>query len=153
MQRQRFITTIKNVTQKKKKKSQKLNQISQCQLTTTTEAVGRGGGGAVGRKNKEKRSKRIYRTRQNIRIINVFLESLLSESFPLLRVSLPHLPRMPFSTVLSSGPAVRTAQILIWSYSFVFLLPMSAAIRISMFSFVGVLNDFLYTPQIQSLPS
>ena len=31
-----------------------------------------------------KKSKRIYRTSQNIRIINAFLESLLSESFPLL---------------------------------------------------------------------
>ena len=34
-----------------------------------------------------KKSKRIYRTSQNIRIINVFLESLLSESFPLLGVT------------------------------------------------------------------
>jgi len=33
-------------------------------------------------KEKEKKSKRIYRTNQNIRIINAFLESLLSESFP-----------------------------------------------------------------------
>ena len=32
-------------------------------------------------------SKRIYRTSQEIRIINVFLESLLSESFPSLRVT------------------------------------------------------------------
>ena len=36
---------------------------------------------------KKKTSKRIYRTSQNIRIINVFLESLLSESFPLLGVT------------------------------------------------------------------
>jgi len=36
-------------------------------LTTTTE----------GGKKKEKKSKRIYRISQNIRIINVFLESLL----------------------------------------------------------------------------
>ena len=34
-----------------------------------------------------KKSKRIYRTGQNIRIINDFLESLLSESFPLLGVT------------------------------------------------------------------
>ena len=33
-----------------------------------------------------KKSKRIYRTSQNIRITNVFLESLLSESFPWLQV-------------------------------------------------------------------
>ena len=31
---------------------------------------------------KKKKSKSIYRTSQKIRIINVFLESLLSESFP-----------------------------------------------------------------------
>ena len=35
----------------------------------------------------KKKSKRIYRTSQNIRIINVFLESLLSEAFPSLRVT------------------------------------------------------------------
>ena len=35
----------------------------------------------------KKKSKGIYRTSQNIRIINVFLESLLSESLPLLRVT------------------------------------------------------------------
>jgi len=34
----------------------------------------------------KKRKERIYRTSQNIRIINVFPESLLSESFPLLGV-------------------------------------------------------------------
>ena len=33
------------------------------------------------------RKKRIYRTSQTIRIINVFLESLLSESFPLVEVT------------------------------------------------------------------
>ena len=53
---------------------------------------------------KKKKSKRMYRTSQNIRITNVFLESLLSESFPLLGVTV-HLtslgcpPRM-----LISGP-------------------------------------------------
>jgi len=36
---------------------------------------------------KGKKSKEIYRTSQNIRIINVFLESLLSESFPSLGVT------------------------------------------------------------------
>ena len=45
-------------------------------LTTTTEGRER-----KQRKKKEK-SKRIYRTSQKLRIINVFLESLLSESFP-----------------------------------------------------------------------
>ena len=41
-------------------------------------------GGEMGKK---KKAKRIYRTPQNIRIINVFLESLLSESFPSLEVT------------------------------------------------------------------
>ena len=64
-------------------------------------------------KRKKKKSKRIYRTSQNIRIINVFLESLLSESFPSLGVSPPYLPRMPSNTGLVLGPAVGAAQILI----------------------------------------
>ena len=65
----------------------------------------------------------------------------------------PHLPRMPSNTVLISGPAVVAAQILIWSYSYVFLPPVSTTIRTSVFSFVGVLNDLLNIPQTQSLPS
>ena len=43
--------------------------------------VGWGGG------KKKKKSRRIYRTSQNMRIINVFPESLLSESFPSLGVT------------------------------------------------------------------
>ena len=58
----------------------------------------------------------------------------------------PHLPRMPSNTVLISGPAVGAAQILICSFSSVFLPPMSTAIRTSVFSFVGALNDLLYIP-------
>ena len=49
--------------------------------TSTTE-----GGGGKEKKKEMKKSKRIYRTSQNIRIINVFLESLVSESFPSLGV-------------------------------------------------------------------
>ena len=82
----------------------------------------------------KKKSKSIYRTSQKMRIINVFLESLLSESFPSLGVPVYHLPRMPSNTVLVSEPAVGAAQILIWSYSCVFLPPMSTAIRASVFS-------------------
>ena len=49
---------------------------------------GRGGGGVAKEKGKKcKKYKIIYRTSQSIRIINVFLESLLSESFPLLGVT------------------------------------------------------------------
>ena len=63
------------------------------------------------------------------------------------------LPRMPWGTVLIAGPVLRAAPILIWSYSSVSLPAMSAAIRTSAFSFVGILNDFLYIPERQSLPS
>jgi len=38
-------------------------------------------------KKEKKKSKSIYRTSQNIRIINVFLESLVSEFFPALGVT------------------------------------------------------------------
>jgi len=41
----------------------------------------------IGGKRGRGESKRIYRASQNIRIINVFLESLLSESFPSLGVT------------------------------------------------------------------
>ena len=58
----------------------------------------------------------------------------------------PYLPRMPSNTVLISGPAVEAAQILIWSYSCVFLPPMPTAVRTSAFSFVGALNVLLYIP-------
>ena len=44
--------------------------------------------GGVGRKEKQTtKLKRIYRASQNMRIIHVFLESLLSESFPSLEVT------------------------------------------------------------------
>ena len=58
----------------------------------------------------------------------------------------PYLPRMPSNTVLISGPAVGAAQILIWSYSYVFLPKISRAIRTTVFSFVGGLNVLLYIP-------
>ena len=64
-----------------------------------------------------------------------------------------HLPKMPSNTALVSGPVVGPAQTLIWSSSCVFLPPMSVAARTSVFSFVGVLNAFLYIPLTQSLPS
>ena len=103
-------------------------------------------GGRGVRKKRKKYSKRICRTGQNIRIINVFLESLLSESFPSLGVTV-HLTSLGcLLTLLISGPAVGAAQILVWSYSCVFLPPISTAIRTSAFSFVGALNVCLYIP-------
>ena len=90
---------------------------------------------------KRKKSTRIYRTSETIRIINVFLESLLSESFPSLGVTV-HLTSLGCPpTLLISGPAVGADQILIWSYSSVFLLPIATAIITSVFSSVGALND------------
>ena len=59
---------------------------------------------------------------------------------------------MPSSTVLVSGPAVGEAQILSWSYSCVFLPPVSTASRTSVFSFVEDLSFLLYFPQTHSLP-
>ena len=58
--------------------------------------------------------------------------------------STPYLPKMPSNTVLVSGPAVGAAQILIWSYSCVFLPPMSTAIRTSAFFCVWELSMTFY---------
>ena len=77
----------------------------------------------------------------------MFFLSHCCQSFLVLGITVHlYLPRMPSNTVLISGPAVGADQILIWSYSFVFSPPMSSAIRTSVFSFVGALNDLLYTP-------
>ena len=69
----------KNVTEGKKKKSLKayLDFLVPIKLTPTT----RGG------KKGLKKSKLIYRTSQKLKIIKVYLESLLSESFPVLRIT------------------------------------------------------------------
>ena len=75
-----------------------------------------------------------------------FSESLLSESFPSLGVTV-HLtsPRMPSNTALISD--LLWGQ-LIWSFC-VFLPPMSTATRTSVFSFVEALNDLLYIRKTQ----
>ena len=71
--------TIKNVTEKRKKSligfhsANKINNYNR--------------GGIKRKKKRGGESKRIYRTSQNIRMINVVLESLLSESFPSLGVT------------------------------------------------------------------
>ena len=94
------------------------------------------------KKEKEKMSKRIQNNSKHknnkcfSRVTAVRVLSLAGS------YSLPHLPRMPSNTVPVSGPAVGAVQILIWSYSCVFLPPMSTAIRASVFSFVGVLSSF-----------
>ena len=144
MQRQSFRTTIKNVIEDKKKSSKaQLDFLVPIKSATATE-------GGQKEKKKKKKSKRIYRTSQNIRIINVFLESLPSESFPRLGITVPG---RPSSSVLVSGPVVGAAQVLSGSYSPVFLPPASTALRASAFSSVGALRGLLYTPQTQSRPS
>ena len=55
----------------------------------------------------------------------------------------PYFPMKLSKTVLISGPAVGAAQILIWSYSCVFLPPVFRAIRARVCSLVGALNDLL----------
>ena len=79
-------------------------------------------------------------------MINVFFESLLSKSFPSLGVTVQLISPGSPPTLLTSGPALGAAQILLWSYSSVFSPPISSAIRTSAFSFVGALNDLLYIP-------
>ena len=56
----------------------------------------------------------------------------------------PHLPKMPSNAMLTSGPAVGVVQILIWSYSCVFLPPMITTLKTIAFSFVGALNVLLH---------
>ena len=102
-----------------------------------------------GGRKKKKESKRIYRTSQNIRIIHIFLELLLSKSFPSLGVTV-HLTN-----------AFRHCADL-WTCcggssdcncSWVFLPPVSAAIRAGALSSVGALSGPLSVPQTQSPPS
>ena len=56
---------------------------------------------------------------------------------------------MPSKTGLSSEPDMGGAQILIRSYSYMFLSPMFTAIRTRTFSFVAVISVFLYIPSLQ----
>ena len=77
MQSQKFMTTIRNVTEKKEKKKLKslIGFLGANKSITTTE------------RGERKKKKRIYKTSQKIIIINVFLESLLSEFFPTLTIT------------------------------------------------------------------
>ena len=77
MKRQRFII-IKNVIEGEKK----LKSLIIFYGANKTDNYIR-----EGEKRKKKKSKRILQSSQNIRIISVFLESLLSESFPSLGVT------------------------------------------------------------------
>ena len=70
------MTTIKNVSEEKKELKSLIRFHSASKIDNNR--------GVGGWEERERKSKRIYRTSQNIRIINVSLESLLSESFPAL---------------------------------------------------------------------
>ena len=72
--------TIKNVTEEEKKFKSLIGFLSANKIDNYN-----GGGGGSGKRTKK--SKRIYRTSQKIRIMNVYLESLLSEFFPSLGVT------------------------------------------------------------------
>ena len=74
------MTTMKNVTEGEKKLKSLIGFLSANKIDNYYMVRGEG-------KRKEKKSKGIYRTSQTIRIRNVFLEPLLSESFPLLEVA------------------------------------------------------------------
>ena len=88
-------------------------------------------------------SKRIYRASENIRIM-FFLSHCCKSPFPCWESQSTSPTWMPSNTVLIFGPAVGATQILIWSYSCVFLPPMSTAISASQFYFVGAINGLLY---------
>ena len=64
--------------------------------------------GGSKKETKRKKSKRFYRTSQNIRIINVFLESLLSGSLPLLGVTV-------YLTSLGCPPTLCWSLDLLWA--------------------------------------
>ena len=88
------MTTVKSVTEKKK--GQKLIRFHNANNIDND-----GGWGG------KRKSKRIYRKSQNIKIINVFLESLLSESFLSLGVTV-HL------TSLGCPPTLLISAPLLW---------------------------------------
>ena len=109
------------------------------ELTTITE-------GGKGEKENEKNFQRTYRTSQKIRIINVFLESLLSESFLSLGVTvhLTSLGCLPTCAGLWTCCGGSSDSNLVLRLCV--LACNSTAIRTSAFSFVGALSGLLYIP-------
>ena len=91
--------TIKNLRKKKTKKLKSLiGFLSANKISNYNRGREKG--------KKKKISKRIYRTRQKIRIINVFLESAVRVLSLTGNHSPPYHPKMPSNTVLIFGPAV-----------------------------------------------
>ena len=80
-----------------------------------------------------------------------FLSHCCQSPFPRWESQSTSPPCMPSNTVLISGPAVGAAQILICSYSSVFLPPMSTAISTNAFSFVGAQWPFVYSIDTESV--
>jgi len=91
------------------------------------------------------KSRRNYRTSQNVRIINVFLESLLSVSFPLLGVTVNLASLRCPSDCDDLCTCCRGSSGSHLVYSCVFLPPMST-VRTSAFSFMRMHKLLLYIP-------
>ena len=101
--RQRFVT-IKNVTEEKK------NRLKSLISFHSAHEINKYNRGEIKEKKKGKISKRICRKSQNIRIINVFLESLLSEPFRSLGVTV-------YLTSLGCPPTLCWSLNLLWGSS------------------------------------
>ena len=134
-QRQRFITAIKNVTEKKKKKLKSLIRFHSAKIIDNYNS---GGGGEWREKKIQKNKSKQKNNKCFSWVTAVRMLSLAGSHSP------PHLPRMASNTLLVSGPAVGASQILIWPCSCVFLPSMSTDIRTSVFSFVRAINVLLY---------
>ena len=135
----------------RKKRKKKLKSLIRFHSANKIDNYNRGGGGEKEKRNKIQKNlqnKSKHKNNKCFSWVTVVIVLSLAGSY-----SSPHLHRMPANTVLISGPAAGAAQILIWSHSSVFLPPISIIIRTSAFSFVEALNDLLYIPQTQRLPS
>ena len=135
------MATIKNVMEGGKKLKSLIRFHSVNKIDNYNRA-----GGKKGKQEKKKIQKNLERKSKHknnkcfFGVTTVRFLSLAGSHSP------PHLPRIPFNTMLISGPAAGVSQILVWSFSCVFLPPMSTAIRISAFSFVEALNVLSYIP-------
>ena len=108
--RQRFVT-------RKKSAIKKIKKLKNLIIFHSTNEINNFNRRRVNKKEKKsKKKKKNCGTSQNIRIVNIFLESLLSASFSSLEV-IVHLtsptPRVTSNTALVSGHAVGASQTLI----------------------------------------
>ena len=121
--------------------------------STTMDGEGKMWGKGKNRKKKKEKRKKIQKNLQNkskhknnkcFSWVTAVRDLSLTGSH-----SPSHFPRAPSNAVLVSGPAVREAQILMWSCSRVFLPPVPTAVRASAFS----LWELSYIFHGHSLPS